>query len=1409
MTEEESLFDPTQKKKKKKKKAFDLDTALNDSESKIEDDGDDEGDKPVVEKVLRFDESTIGGDEKFEDLDLESFGKKKKKKKKTFDLDALEDALPEATKDEDAVPGDIGGDEGGEPKDDDFDLDMDFTKLKKKKMKKKKKDIDELMTGGEFGEDELGTPTESSAWGNTDRDYTYEELLARVFDIMREKNPDMVAGEKKKFVMKPPQVVRVGTKKVSFANFTEICRMLHRQQKHVLQFLLAELGTQGSVDGSNQLIIKGRFQQKQIENVLRRYIKEYVTCHTCRSPDTILQKDTRLFFLQCETCGSRCSVASIKSGYQAVTGKRSAQRAKNAYCSNTDRGFSSDRKRFGSFMDVKEYNCAFCTFVTRDKRIAQRHGAVHYRSLAEADQEDDIRLLDNTEDDVKSEEKVPILTCPDCQHVSWSTEEQLDHSRVCMKSPGNNSASESNQVEAAERISCHLCGLLLETQEELMGHLWQNHKSTAVSRGHSSKAVSRSPELRTFRKASPTYRGTPQNSLPALRPVGFGARAWSPEQRKFSRSRAEPGDVAGKRRKFKEVSCCDHCSYWSTSYQHFAVHYCSHSDSEWPWKCSRCPFVAMNVKDVQSHIQRVTHPIGTVAEKGYKLSNVAWKQFNNNRREILLPEEELMNLNVAVASDNEEGYFMDIRMCKCSNPPPKTCNLALSNGFHFHERSAAMEPRSRGSTPVFVQSEIVKLVKCPGCNTDGSVQALQKHVEETHRSSVPMNSFGMSVKSSAGSITSARSQTEQLSAVQLKHAGGPISLPLRTVPVGEVDPQPYVKEFEIDPNQTYPAFCGICNDVQDSYEALHAHLRNHKESGEYSNSGKLDGTSNVSKESQNQLVVQNLTNAGILVSRETTNFAPLHKCTMCTAGFTREEDLLDHKKLNHSEISLFNCKLCSFVTFSRVDSKRHAAQHARKVAETSQTSSPVNTVNEKVTVNASSEHSEDTGYATKRHVLSSSKKTVIYFACNSCPATFYREERILKHMKYHGVGHPLKCTYCNWSCVNKKHLTAHLRQHNDVRRIKSSRDSVLPAIDVDEEEEEDVQDADASVGIQSENPPKSSITHFECVICRDTFDSGPKLEHHMTSHGAGNRFSCKLCNFSTNAPKTMKKHKMVHERLESEKNEREKEESSMDEGLQSNEGSILEESVMEPGSSVVDEMLAKDPSEEESESLDESQAVLFGKKGTFSGEKLLYCPFCPESFRTEEKIEEHLTHHSDDSPFTNGREGCPHCDFVGLRAEISKHIPCHFNPSRVVKLECDISGMAIVFDPNSSRKRWNRSEEKISDPDDFTEETFGGPPLIFSYPFDKDLDEDPVVDVRSPTPESTKSCPIKKKRRTSGTMTNGILTRRRRQEMNSFGLSDFDDSFGANDSSSAGSVARNPSESGNDSDGFGRYDCNS
>lgn len=62
------------------------------------------------------------------------------------------------------------------------------------------------------------------SWVDSDRDYEYKELLQRVFAIIKEKNPDIISGEKKRLVMRPPQVLRVGTKKTSFANFLDICK---------------------------------------------------------------------------------------------------------------------------------------------------------------------------------------------------------------------------------------------------------------------------------------------------------------------------------------------------------------------------------------------------------------------------------------------------------------------------------------------------------------------------------------------------------------------------------------------------------------------------------------------------------------------------------------------------------------------------------------------------------------------------------------------------------------------------------------------------------------------------------------------------------------------------------------------------------------------------------------------------------------------------------------------------------------------------------------------------------------------------------------------------------------------------------------------------------------------------------
>merc|ERR1719209_1018617 len=98
------------------------------------------------------------GEDNVEDIDLETFGKKKKKKKRPeLDMDDLKDALPDDNKENDDVN-----------IEDDLDLES-FGDKKKKKKKKKPKDLDDLIAEDEDKENEDANP-----WMDSDRDYTYE-----------------------------------------------------------------------------------------------------------------------------------------------------------------------------------------------------------------------------------------------------------------------------------------------------------------------------------------------------------------------------------------------------------------------------------------------------------------------------------------------------------------------------------------------------------------------------------------------------------------------------------------------------------------------------------------------------------------------------------------------------------------------------------------------------------------------------------------------------------------------------------------------------------------------------------------------------------------------------------------------------------------------------------------------------------------------------------------------------------------------------------------------------------------------------------------------------------------------------------------------------------------------------------
>merc|ERR1712116_97481 len=171
MTEEEAIFDLSLKKKKKKKKTpFDFDAAIADGAAASEPSTGDlkkksfpvEDSEVTVAEIEKQDGEDGGEDN--EDIDLDfSKGMKKKKKKKITGV-----VLEEEKEEKDVV-------------EDAEDIDLDFSKSMKKKKKKK--------TAGVIGDedkDEVDQENSGVAWAN-EGDYTYDELLTRVFNIMREK----------------------------------------------------------------------------------------------------------------------------------------------------------------------------------------------------------------------------------------------------------------------------------------------------------------------------------------------------------------------------------------------------------------------------------------------------------------------------------------------------------------------------------------------------------------------------------------------------------------------------------------------------------------------------------------------------------------------------------------------------------------------------------------------------------------------------------------------------------------------------------------------------------------------------------------------------------------------------------------------------------------------------------------------------------------------------------------------------------------------------------------------------------------------------------------------------------------------------------------------------------------------
>lgn len=129
----------------------------------------------------------------------------------------------------------------------------------------------------------------------------YEKLLKRIQDKVSKNK-----SETTRFELPPVDVMWEG-QRTFLRNFSEFPKVLRRDPDKVLQYLSKEFAVPAERVGEKAIFI-GKREPQDFTRLFEIYVKDYVECPTCKSPDTRIEKEKRISFLICEACGAKSTL---------------------------------------------------------------------------------------------------------------------------------------------------------------------------------------------------------------------------------------------------------------------------------------------------------------------------------------------------------------------------------------------------------------------------------------------------------------------------------------------------------------------------------------------------------------------------------------------------------------------------------------------------------------------------------------------------------------------------------------------------------------------------------------------------------------------------------------------------------------------------------------------------------------------------------------------------------------------------------------------------------------------------------------------------------------------------------------------------------------------------------------------
>ena len=130
----------------------------------------------------------------------------------------------------------------------------------------------------------------------------YESMLKRIQGSLG----DAKKGSTNRFELPVVDVMWEG-QKTFLRNFSEFPKVLRRDPDKVLQYLSKEFAVPAERLGDKAMFI-GKRDADDFTRLFQIYVKDYLECHTCKSPDTKIVKENRIIFLICEACGAKSTL---------------------------------------------------------------------------------------------------------------------------------------------------------------------------------------------------------------------------------------------------------------------------------------------------------------------------------------------------------------------------------------------------------------------------------------------------------------------------------------------------------------------------------------------------------------------------------------------------------------------------------------------------------------------------------------------------------------------------------------------------------------------------------------------------------------------------------------------------------------------------------------------------------------------------------------------------------------------------------------------------------------------------------------------------------------------------------------------------------------------------------------------